>query len=74
MRGKDVFPNPSLIFVIPYRATNTTLDAASFPYSDDAHGLGPLNCINGPIDHRLKDLGVFGLYGPFIRVSDPTGT
>jgi hypothetical protein len=30
--------------------------------------LGPLNCINGPIDHRLKDLGVFGLYGPFIRV------
>jgi hypothetical protein len=39
MRGKDVFPNPSLIFVIPYRETNITLDAASFPYSDDAHGL-----------------------------------
>ena len=39
MHGRGTFSNPSLIFVIPYRATDTTLDVASFPHGDDAHGL-----------------------------------
>ena len=32
------FSNPSSIFTIPYRATDTTLDVASFLYGDDVHG------------------------------------
>jgi hypothetical protein len=38
MHGKGALSNPSLIFVIPYRAIDTTLDVSSFPYGD-AHGL-----------------------------------
>ena len=39
--------------IIPYRATDTTLDVASFPYGDEAHGLlcwcrsgNPLPCLS----------------------------
>ena len=52
MRGRGAFPNPSLVFVIPYKTTDTTFVVANFPYGDAAHGLlwwcrsgYPLSCL-----------------------------